>query len=410
MISSPEEIELAPAPPTEIEPTSTPTLETLDPAFFPSGVLSMGGGTTGVRLTTLDGLIIDEMHFQGFSPPPSKPSRTTRFHFGSTTEQGVIKAPCIFYTSVYGKKQISFHESKSPIIELQEIEGLINLVGPPRLPIVIFSTFDPENLQNFNHNRFTAPSEDDSQPTPVPPTVDSWLYTANRDILPESEILLSYSDESGYAIFPLEVNMVGDTLKGVWYTLSFEAMHGGGPIIYNGHRGLYYLDIESKQIQKVLDMDHRFLSFSSSHSLAAYIIPGNGINGTVVIQNIDTGSLLEVDILPDTNPTGIGRALFSPSDTSLAWQEHYLGEERMEIIFRFSSILDGELLEINSTELIEETADMEVYHISMVGWADDQRIILEALSQDKADLYILELPDLSLEYLAPGNFIGFTYP
>lgn len=408
--SATEVAEPAPSNTVEIDPTSTPVTDRPVTAMLPSGVLSMGGGTSGVRLTTVEGIMIDEMQFRGFTLPVLKPSTPNHFHFGGITDQGVIQTPCIFYTAVIYDKHISYHASKSPIINLQEIKGLINLVGPPQLPLVVFSTYDPENLSFFNHNRFSVPSEDESQPTSVPPTVDSWLFTANEDSLPESELIFSYADENGFAIYPLLVEMEGETLKEVWYTLSYEAMHGGGPIIYSGQRGLFILDVETEQVQEVLSKDSPFLAISTSQAWMAYQNPEGGENGSVVIQEINSGGLLEIAILPDTNPTGIGNARFSPTDEYLAWQEHYFGEDQIEIRFRFASTLDGSLQKFESSELISATEDPDVYIIRLAGWIDDQRLLLEATTQDKTDLYLFDLADLSLKYFAPGRFVGFTYP
>ena len=394
----------------EMDPTSLPEMVTPDPASLPSGVLSMGVETVGVRLTMIDGKMVDEWHFRGFSLPASTPGRSTRFHYGGTTQQGVILSPCIFLSSEYGNLQISFHESKSPIISLQKIQGLINLVGAPRQPLVVFSAYDPENLAFFNHNRYSPSTENESEPTSEPAVVDSWLYAATLVTVPESELLFSRSDENGFGIYPLVLNMDWENLKGIWYTMSFQGLYGGGPIIYKGFRGLYYLDIETKQEQEVLDMNHPFLNISSSQTLIAYKDTTDENKESIVIQDLETGTKREIEILPGTFPTGIGSAQFSPSDAILAWQEHYLGEENIGIVIRFASILDGELFEIDSEELISAIADPEIYHIRLAGWLDDHRIIFEAHTLEEVDLYILDLSDMSHTYLAPGQFIGFTYP
>ena len=396
--------------PTEADPTSLPETEAPDPAVLPSGVLSMGKGTEGVRLTSLEGEVIDEFQFPGFSLSGPSPDSSSRFHYGGTTQMGVVTSPCIFMTSISGDQSIAVHESKSPVINLQQLKGLIHLIGASGQPIIVFAAYDPENLNEFNNSRFSPSTEDESEPTRVPPVVNSWLYTASYKASPASDLLLTRSDENGYGIYPLSLHMEGDVLKGVWYTLSYRGLFGGGPIVYTGFRGLYYLGAETNQEHEALAVDQPFLGLSSSQRLIAYTIAGDGSEKTIIIEGLGAGKLREIPILPGTHPTGTGTALFSPLDTTLAWQEHYLGEEGVGIVFRFASTQkDGKLIEIDSHDLISGTADPEVYHVRLAGWMDDQRIVFEAHGPEIVDLYILDMGNMSVSYLAPGAFIGFTY-
>lgn len=395
--------------PTVPSATSTKDIDELNSALIPDGLLSIGQNTNVIRLTTLEGQVIDEWQFPGYKNPPITPARSNRFHFGSITEEGVITSPCIFFSTIHGDPRIVFHQDKSPIITLQQIDGLVNLVGAPQQPLVVFSSLDPDNVRMFNATRGQAQTDSSTEPTSVPPVVNSWLYAASLETSPENEALLTKSDEDGYAIYPLAVKMEGKDLIGVWYTLQYQGLFGGGPIIFTGFRGLYYLDQNTDKVEEVLDHGSQTLALSGDQTTAAYKDTSTAEEPAVVIQDFTAGTTKRIVVLPDTNPTGVGDAHFSPSGKYLAWLEFHF-EEDIYYIIRITSTIGEELIEIDTRDLKTEITDQEIHTISLAGWLDDGRIVIEAHTSSDSVLYSLDIKDMSLTYLASGHFIGFTYP
>lgn len=397
----------APSKTPEIVATTTPESPARSLTQYPDGVLSMGSGTNGVRLTTVEGDMIDEFQFRGFILPNNIPNRSYRFHFGGNTREGVIESPCFFFTSISGDKQISFHQSKSPIIDLQELQELTNLVGAPRQPEAVFASYDPESVREFNQARYSSPEEAAEAAGQV--GVKSSLFKAFLNDQPQAELIFSQLDQDGYAIYPLALEMDDDNLIGVYYTQSYLGMFGGGPIIYSGFRGLFHFDLEIEQETTILEKDFRYLSLSFDQTRIAFLEEPPDGGRLLVIKSLLSGKEQEIDLLPETGPTSIGNAYFSPSGVNLAWQEHYLGDDGIGIIFRFSLDESEKLLDLDMKEIVREIENPDIYLVKLGGWLDNDRILIEGIGSESTELFILDLDQISLTYLSPGRFMGFTY-
>ncbi len=399
-----------PGDPIPSPPTITPKIEEPAISFVPDGILSIGQETDGIRLTALESQLTDEWQFPGYIHGPISPTNNNRFHYGSYTRDGLIDAACIYFSNLFGDPRIVFHQGKSGVISLLNISEIINMVGAPRQPYVAFSYLDPESAQIFNNTRYQSRSDSDGESASVPPVINSWLYAGSHETLPGDQAILTRSDENGYVIYPLAVAMEGEELSGVWYTLEYKGLIGGGPIFFKGFNGLYYFDQETVLIDEVLGQDYQTLALSNNQTYAAYKDTSTVGQPVVAIQNLATGTISSVDILPDTNPTGVGDAHFSPTGNYLAWLEYFIGDEDISSVLRIASTTGGKLYEIGTQDLIARITEQEILTITLPGWLDDGRLVIEAHTIADADLYSLNIVDMSLTYLAPGNFIGFTYP
>ena len=390
-----------------MKPTNTQEQVETQENHFPDGVLSYGEDINGVRLTKINGQIVDEWVFPGFRNSPITPSRSTRFHYGGSTEVGVIKSPCFFFSTHFGDPRIIYHAGKSSLIIIQEVDELIQLIGATGKPQVVFSSLDPENVRFFNNNKYQPTPEFDGEPTQEPPAIKSWLFAASLINEPVSEILLSRSDENGYSIYPLFVNMQDNHLIGVWYSLQFEASYGGGPIIFKDYKGLYYLDLETGLDQLIIKEDINFLALSPDQKLVAYKSTTITDEPQFVIHNIVTGENKRLNVRSGYNTFGVGDAHFSSSGKYLAWREVYLGEDSLSSIIQIADTTEGELIEVSSQELLN---DPKANSTSVAGWLDDRNLLIEVDNLSEVALYIFDTESMSLTYLAPGHFIGFTYP
>lgn len=396
--------------PTPSSPTITPKFEEPAKSFIPDGIMSIGQGTDGIRLTVLDSQLTDEWQFPGYFYGPISPTNNNRFHYGSYTRDGLVDAAIIYLSNLFGDPEIVFHQGKSGVISLQNISELINMVGVPRQPYVAFSDLDTESVQIFNNTRFQSPSDSNGESTTVPPVINSWLYVGSLETLPVDQAILTRSDENGYVIYPLAVAMEGEELSGVWYTLKYKGLIGGGPIFFIGFNGLYYFDLETELIDEVLSPEFQTLALSNNQTYAAYKDTSTEEQPVVAIQNLANGIISGIDVLPDTNSTGVGDAHFSPSGIYLAWLEYYLGDDNISSVIRVASASGEELKRIDTRDLINGITEKDINTITLAGWIDDARLVVEVHSSPDTDLYILNIIDMSMTYLVPGNFIGFTYP
>ncbi|MBL6980009.1 MAG: hypothetical protein ISR58_02350 [Anaerolineales bacterium] len=395
----------APAATAIITPTSIP--ETSEPEKSgPIGVISFESGTELVRLSSLDGQLIDEWQFPGYSFGPQSDNN---FHFGGQVENGLIASPCIFQSFLNQETHIVYHEDKA-LVPLQEISQLINMVGAPGKPLVAYSFLDSQTLQSFNEKRLQAPPDEAAETTIQPEYVQSWLYAGSPTTLADAQAIISRADDNGYVIYPLSVQLEEDEMVGVWYTLEPKGVVGMGPIFFRGFSRLYYADLQTGLIDEVLGRGFSTLALSTDQTTVAYEDSGMNDQAIVTIHNLVNGKIKFIDVLPDTHPTGVGDAHFSPSGEFLAWREVGLGEEDLYSIIRIASPTEALLFELHSQEITAQIDRENIRWILIAGWLDDETLLIEVDFDGGTDLYSAHIDGSEVEYLVSGKFLGFAYP
>jgi len=399
----------APAETATISPTSTAEIQESEESYGPNGIITFDTESEFVRLSSRDGSVIDEWQFPGFS---YSPQLGNKFHFGGLVEDGLIAAPCIFHSYLNQEPHIAYHEDKA-LVSLRKISQLINMVGAPGQPLVAYSFLAADSLQSFNENRYQAPSD---ETTKEPEYVHSWLFAGSPTSLADAQAIISRADENGLVIHPLAVKTEADELVGVWYTLEPKGTVGIGPIFFMGFSRLYYADLQTGLIDEVLGAGFGTLALSPDQTTVAYENSGMNDQPIVTIHNLVDGKIQFIDVLPDTHPTGVGDAHFSPSGKHLAWREVGMGKEALFSIIRIASTTEDTLsskdtlFELDTREIASQLDDKGIHWILIAGWLGDETLLLEVGFDEGTDLYGVNIDGSELEYLTTGKFLGLVYP
>ena len=391
--------------PSPMPPSLTPEIiETVD-SLSVNGIITFDNGSDSIRLSSPSGEFIDEWQFPGYSFGPQSEKN---FHFGGQVEKGLIASPCIFQSFLNQEVHIVYHEDKA-LVPLRKISQLINMVGAPGKALVAYSFLDSQSLQAFNDNRLQAPS-DAAAESSEPEVVHSWLFAGSPTTLGEAQAIISSADENGLVLHPLAVKTEANELVGVWYTLEPKGVVGMGPIFFRGFSRLYYADLQTGLIDEVLGAGFSTLALSPDQTTVAYEDAGMNNQPIVTIHNLVNGKIKFIDALPDTHPTGVGDAHFSPSGRYLAWREVGMGEEDLFSMIRIATTTDDALVELDTQEITAQIDNENIHWILIAGWLDDETLLLEVSSDEGIDLYGIGINGSGLGYLATGKFLGFTYP
>ncbi len=403
--TEPVEITATVEEPTSIPPTYSPPIEQFENSPVPNGFLVVDHESDLIRLVSIDGQVVDEWGFPGLNYGPQSENK---FHFGGKIADGLIAAPCIYVSSLSGEPQITYHQDKA-LIPLRKISQLINLVGAPGSPQVAYGFLDSESLQRFEEKRYQSPSNSAAEATSEPVYVHSWIYAGSPETLGEAQPIVFRADENGLVLYPLVLKMEHEELVGVWYTLEPKGSAGVGPIFFGGFSRLYFADLGTGLVDEVLGTGAGTLALSPGQSTVAFEETGVKDQPVVTFLNLATGISKSIDVLPDTHPTGVGDAHFSPSGVHLAWREVAMGDDTIFSIIRISSPTHDDLIEFDTRDLISKITTPEIHSITLAGWLDNETLLIEVHSNSGVDLHRLSVDDGELANMATGDFVEFTY-
>ncbi len=392
--------------PSSSPPSDTPQPEPLEVTSAPIGFLTADHETELVQLVSHDGQVIDEWVFPGLNYGPQSESQ---FHFGGRIEDGLIDAPCIYLSTLSGDPQITYHRDKA-LVPLRKISQLISLVGAPSTPQVAFAFLASDSLQRLHESKYQAPTDSSDEATHEPVFVHSWIYAGSHETLEDAQAIVSRADENGLVLYPLALKMEEDELLGVWYTLEPHGISGLGPIFFRGYSRLFFTDLQSGQTDEVLGVGFGTLALSPDQTKVAYEHSGSIGTAMVTIYDLSTEKSFSVEVLPQTHPTGVGNAHFSPSGDRLAWREIVMGDDTIFSIIRVASPRRDDLIEFDARNLEPVTTALETHNIKLAGWLDEATLLIEVYSNSGIDLYSLGVDDGHLTYLVAGDFIEFVYP
>ena len=74
-----------------------------------------------------------------------------------------------------------------------------------------------------------------------------------------------------------------------------------------------------------------------------------------------------------------------------------------------STIEMAKQLDIDLKNVIQEMDIPDIFLAKMGGWVDETRVLIEGIGSESTELFLLDLDQVTLTYLAPGRFMGFTY-
>ncbi|HSQ27155.1 MAG TPA: DUF333 domain-containing protein [Anaerolineales bacterium] len=390
-----------PAEATKPVASSTPTSQMLpfDSAWvipqavsYPAGVMvdprnETGEITNGILFYLADGLSLGELH----APNASK-------FFAAGYYQGSLDFPLVFNSlDLESRVQyISINRGSTPsdpggqvtnLVAVADQAILTGLVGVPGEPLLFYTDFAPidANLRT----RFTLGNLED---------------IANAIPILEME-----SSESRYWE-PVAIQMDNNSASGLWFTRLPWGI--GGVCAFIPTEGLYYFNLESSTVHEVIPAEHQFTSLSQDQAFAAYTRLENG-KPELFLLNLAGGEPLAFPSLPESE-RGSGDALISPSNRYIAWREAQGCQQEPDFHQRVRvATIDGQMLGEFTDIRLFKTAQIENGNsIDLVGWLDEETILIEVTTLEKPHNSILVKINVLMgesSYFASGFFAGWFY-
>lgn len=226
------------------------------------------------------------------------------------------------------------------------------------------------------------------------------------------------SDPQIFATIPLAVQAANNEPQGVWYSLMPYGI--GGDIVFPPHKGLYYLDLMTGGTENLYLADSfNPVGLSPDLNWVAYAPGDNGFvqgeNPRLTLYNLYTTVGIDIPINPASD-RGAGYAVFSPDNKFVAWMEGS-GWMMAETPNFHSKVviadINGNIMaELNDNILAGLSGDPSATWVQPVGWLDLETLIVDVRGDDWANTSLVRVrfDGSNIAYLAPGRFVGFTYP
>jgi len=224
-------------------------------------------------------------------------------------------------------------------------------------------------------------------------------------------------DPESWAIVPLSVEGENHELKKVFYTL--EPWGIGGDIVYPPRKGLYEMDLDTRENVVHLTEVYKPIGVSPNNEVIAYTESNNripaGEHPTITIYNLVTGLMVPIDLAPESNRGG-GYAVFSPDNQYVAWMEASGWSMAETPNFRSRvRIADTEgtvLSDKPDIDFAYVTGDPSARWTIPVGWLDGEYLLVEVRGDNWNEPALVKMrfdgTDMSL--VASGQFLSFLYP
>ena len=398
--------------PTLTSPPSTTHLEppSINEALIPNGFLWADPATGAVTLADPSGQTLQTLQIPqyvvGYAGAPL-------IHVAGSVK-GRIAPPVIFFasrlspvTSYDGEKLESWLTFPA-----DAKVSIVSTLSIPRQHKFVTGVIDMDSQAAFKAARYAAtPSANQPQPT-----LRSWLYAWKSSKSPAFEIVLSREDPNGFVMHPLAITWSGEEMTGIWYSLEFAMSHGGGPVFFKGYEGLFYLDLATGQVSEFpTSPETKPMAISPDASLVAMSDFSAADTPLIHVINLNTGDVQQtLTAMPNTvgfTNTSVGSIHFSPSNQGIAWAGVIdRGEDGISTSIQVVSLVDDTAYSILEQDLAAQL-DEDAYHtFNVVGWLNDQTVLVEAQSTKHVAVYSFRLDDKTWQHLADGYFVGFTYP
>jgi len=308
-----------------------------------------------------------------------------QIHIAGTMPGGQIMTPLIYYSNENGG--VLRQSVNDNITDLGNVARLHTLVGAPAQPVVAYSTADLTG--NGAHTElFVSKLQDIGSATP----------------------LLVDDNSQSLAYKPLALDVAGGEPTGVWFTREPYGI-GGADLIFRLHRGLYYYNIDTKQIVEYFNDTRSPMDVSSDRQLGAYRFAEANQNKSLTVNVLMTASVNTTFPLSPNHDRGAGFALFSQDGSRVAWME--CGGSMMDSSLH-CNLKAGDM---NGTILYDSAISSAigggpVYHVQPVGWLDGDTVLAQVRrwDKDKAELIKINIIDGKITTICDGKFIGLVYP
>jgi len=389
-IQAQAEPEILNAPPVEGE-NIAPTLESTGltsqtTGILPTGVLVNPHNGIGLKYYDSTGQAIAELKTPGIDN-----ADLATVHIAGNMSSDKNFPPIVFCS--WDPDQALRVNSVDSISTLRSTNSFLALVGAAGQDALAFSEVVIEN--NSPH---------------------SYLYAGNFDDLGNASSVYDLNDENtNMALIPVAVDAINGNPQGVWYTKTAWGI-GGVDLIYPITSGLYYLDLNSGEIQQFLDSQRNFQGISPDHLMAGSVEFDFDGDRSMMVTQFTSGQTIQFQ-LNSTSDRGAGFAVFSPDGQYIAWLEaggsFSTDPTDFKARVRIGDLVGKSILREITSTLIKQTLNRtDISFTKPAGWLDSQSLLIEAWSEDweQAFLVRLNVTDGSLTPFCEGSFSGFVYP
>ena len=362
---------------------------TAQPIPLPIGIASDTHDGIGLMFFGRDGIVEGELR----RPPQAWFSRGF-VHFAGVFDRS-FNFPLVYFQGEFeGDCQecglwVLTGEQTSRLVELREMEALI---GVPAVPVMAYveRQYDLESG-----------------------LLRSLLYAGELEALPTAQPVMVLESSESRFLKPVAIRMENGSIAGVWYT---QLPYGiGGEIVFEPTEGLYYLDLSTNTSYEVLPAGSQFSDLSVSQTWITYTEYAVSGSHDLVVRNLTSGQSLNFQRLPESDH-GTGSALISPDNYYVAWLEvsGSLMDESYHSTIRVAT-LEGLLIADFPQENFYKAAGLgtELIVLRPIGWMDEASILVSVVNPtevEQAAVVLINLQTGNINFLAPGTFVGFTYP
>ncbi len=382
-VNGPSETFQPELPPTQILPGPSPTTKASTPPpsiILPSGVIVAQSDNSSVTFLDTQGKI-----FGSVTTPGTGNLSQESIHVAGPVA-GVWNNTPVVYSSNENGGELRMNVN-GQISTLVSAANISSMLGVPGQSILSYST--AEFLANgLRSHSFVSP----------------------MDTLSYAGAAISLDDPEGWAVKPLAIHVVDGVPDGIWYTL--RAWGIGGDIVFEPHRGLYYMNINDGTTSEIVSKDNSPSSLSFDHTWVAYTAGESSTSG-LSIRNLTSGGRVTIPLLA-TSDRGAGDAVFSPDNQFVAWMEGS-GSQMAEIPNFHPTIriatMDGNVFAEYPDTALDSAAGFNVAWSEPVGWLDGQTVLLQVRGQDWVQTAVLKVNESGMiTLMSNGVYCGLLYP
>ena len=370
----------------QVEPNVLPTTEATRPAPAVSN-LPVGLATARDQTVTfydLNGTQITQVDLPQFTFP-----QRDRIHIAGTMPASGVTVPLLYFSLDNGES-LNFRDGNGQIFALVNGSSFLGMAGVSGQPIVAFSQIEYLDA-----------------------ALRSKLYAGSIQTLPSAAPVSVIDDPESWTIKPLLLEAENGTPSKIWYTRIAYGI--GGDIVFEPRKGLFTLELASRQTNTILDNNLSPWDVSADKSWFAYSA-NETLDNSMCIKNIHTGADMCYPALPASEPRGAGNAFFSPDTQYVAWMEgdgwQMAETPDFKTTVRLGQI-DGTVVADLPMKGFENAAGIgSISRAEPVEWLDNQSVIVQVRGQEWSQAALLRYNVVSQEtsYLAPGEFVGLVYP
>jgi len=383
-------------PPTEmsVPPTEPPAATeppSPEPAWpLPAGFITVPASGGRVFLYNTSGQITAER-----STPDEFPSYTNLHAAGSASSiasgnaSDPLQLPLVYFTYQNGGELMM--NINNNISRLMSAPSFYTLAGAPGEPVLAYSSIDWGD------------------------TLRSTLYVGSLDSLPNAQPVAVVDEPEFWAAKPLAVVVQSGQPVGIWYTTVAYGI--GGDIVFEPHRTLSYLNLDTGSSQHIYDNTIDPCGLSPDQSWVAHVASWSHGDPSPItlVHNMDESNAVAIPLLPSSD-RGAGEAVFSPDNQYVAWKEGsgwlMADVPNFHATIRIATVTGSITAEIGEAVISNVTGAQKVDWVRPVGWLDGETLLLEVrLNEwDNASLMRVRYDGSGLVTLAAGSFAGFLYP